>query len=130
MSQFGSLKESVDYDIKSNTVMFNVNYLPTEKLDISLEASYTKSTAEMGTIGFSSDALLAHNCDFDLSGISEYSSLDITQMEAVIGVDYKLSEKWVVGIGLGYEKYEDSDPYLEDGSGDNYSVITGLTYNF
>lgn len=130
MSQFGSLKENVDYEIESNTLMFNVNYLPTKNLDLSLTASYTKSTAKMGTIGSSSDTLLAHSCDFDISGVDEYSKLDITQMAVSLDADYKLSKEWTVGIGLGYEKYEDNDPYLEDGSGDNYSVVAGLTYHF
>ena len=130
MSQFGSLKESVNYDIKSNTLMFNANYTPIERLDLSLTASYTKSTAKMGRIGFSSDALSGHDCDFDLSGVDEYSSLDIDQIGVTFDADYRISKKWTAGIGLGYEKYEDNDPYLEDGSGDNFSVLVGLTYNF
>jgi len=110
--------------------MFNVNYLPTEKLDLSLVASYTKSTAEMDTIDFSSDALSSHHCDFDLSGISEYSNLDIDQIGISLKADYRVSDKWTAGLGLGYEKYADNDPYLEDGSGDNYSATVGLTYHF
>lgn len=84
----------------------------------------------MDTIGFSSDALLKHHCDFDISGIDEYSNLDITQTEVILEVDYTLSKKWIVGVGLEYEKYADNDPYLNDGSGDNYSAVVGLTYTF
>lgn len=99
-----------------------------EKLNLSFTGTYTNSTAEMDQIHFSSTDLA--NYDFDLSTVHTYSDLDVAQTDLSVAANYQIDDNISVGCGFTYLRYDDDEPYLDDGTGEAYITNVSVSYLF
>lgn len=68
--------------------------------------------------------------DYDLSTVHEYSDLDIQQIDLSVGADYQVDDNFSVGLGFTYLRYDDDEPYLDDGTGEAYITNVSVSYLF
>jgi len=104
------------------------NYVVNEKLNLSFTGTYTDSEAEMDQIDFSSADLA--NYDFDLSTVHTYSDLHVAQTDLSVAANYKVNNNTSVGCGFSYLRYDDDEPYLDDGTGEAYMSNVSVSYLF
>jgi len=101
---------------------------------MSFGISYVDSTAGMEMISFAPITQEAADTmgfeDYDLTGVHEYSDLDICHMQVTGNVDVELSKIWGLYIGILYDDYQDDDPYLVDTTGNYYWLYGGLRFKF
>ena len=112
----------VDYKTKVHNAYLLINVLPTEKLNLSLAASISKSTAEydpivMPDITDRLEGSLGHQV-FSFDQMHEYSDLDYQLVRLSLGVKYILSSSVTLTSSVDYAD-------LEDGAGYVYGVESG-----
>ena len=125
----------VDYKTKVHNAYFLVNVLPTEKLNLSLAASISKSTAEydpivMPDITDRLEGALGHQV-FSFDQMHEYSDLDYQLVRLSLGVKYILSSSVTLTSDVDYADLEDGTGYvygLESGS--LLTVRSGVSVTF
>ena len=110
-----------------------MNYLLTERLNLSLTGTYTDSEAEMDQLQ-NYTGLHEGNIDtvydYDLSTADEYSDLDIQQIDLSVAANYQVDDNCSVGLGFTYLRYDDDEPYLYDGTGEGYISNINVSYLF
>lgn len=73
---------------------------------------------------------LSSNYDYDLSDIEQYSDLDISQIEISANAAYMFNDNVSLNLGFTYLRYDDDEPYLEDGTGEAYITNFSVSYFF
>ena len=68
--------------------------------------------------------------DYDLSGVPEYSDLDIHQLGLELDATYQIKQDLALGVGFSMNIYQDNDPYVFDDDGKLYVVGASLNYVF
>ena len=132
----GTLTDMMDYDLTTNTVLVNFNYMASKKLNMHLNLNHNDSLAEISDLQLDTsqvdflpgNAKTALNYD-DFGGISDYSKLDIKQTIAEFGFDYILSKCWTLNGAIFYYLFDDLAEYLyTDTTGKSYSFFLGVTW--
>lgn len=110
-----------------------INYLPTEKWNLSFTGTYTNSEVGMEQMKDYSGLHepISGSYDYDLSTVHEYSDLDIQQIDLSVSVDYQITDNLSAGCGVTYLKYDDNAPYVYgDNTGSTYITNLGISYLF
>ncbi len=126
----------------------NLDFSPTNKLKLSLNANYTLGEGGMDTPHFSAPAaflngdqssspsfyILYISSDgktLDYTGYDTYSDLDYTIFTLTFNVNVDISENIGIFGVLNYTDYQDDEPYAYgDLDGAYYSANIGVTYKF
>jgi hypothetical protein len=121
--------------MESHTALLSATVVPSEKLSMTLTGSYTDSTAEIDGVSFNEGDWTGYDpatqgYDYDLTGVEEYSDLDIQQFSLELDLSYELSSDLAMGLGLAVSVYEDNDPYLFDDDGVLYVLGGSVNYVF
>jgi hypothetical protein len=133
VAQSESFSEKTDYETETSTFILAANYLVNEKLNLSFTGTYTDSTAEMDQLNdytSSVPAAMAATYDYDLSTVHTYSDLDVAQTDLSVAANYQVADNVSVGCGFTYLRYDDDEPYLEDGAGEAYITDLSVSYLF
>ena len=104
-----------------------------EKLNLSFTGAYTDSTAEMDQLKNytgSVPAVMAATYDYDLSTVHTYSDLDVAQTDLSVAANYQVNDNVSLGCGFTYLRYDDDEPYLDDGTGEAYIANVSVSYLF
>ena len=125
----------VDYTTKVHNAFLLVNVLPTEKLNLSLAASISKSTAEydpivMPDITDRLEGSLGHQV-FSFDQMHEYSDLDYQLARLSLGIKYILSSSVTLTSNIDYADFEDGKGYVYGvESGSLMTVRSGVSVGF
>jgi len=101
-----------------------------EKLNLSFTGTYTDSTAEMDQLRNYTGSPMPSGYDYDLSTVHTYSDLDVAQTDLSVAANYLVADNVSVGCGFTYLRYDDDEPYLEDGAGEAYITDFSVSYSF
>lgn len=121
--------DKMNYNIKTYTVILAGNYIVNDKLSFDLSNTYTIAKTDMKEPGFR-HTTLSGSYDYDLSDIEQYSELDISKIELFTNARYMIHDNVALNLGIGYLRYNDYEPYLEDNTGDVYTINFSLQYFF
>jgi hypothetical protein len=131
-----------DYHTEAHTGVLAINYLITRALNVNFSAVYTNSKAHMDNIELGGPTCecripaadprfeATKNYDYDFSEVSDYSDLDIEEIDLVAGFAYDINKSLSVGAEYTYLYYRDNEPYLSDGTGGAHMGMFNLTYGF
>ena len=122
----------MEYEAKTHTILAALNYLINSKLTVGVSSSYTDSKAKISNLAFDISQVSGTPAgyDYDVSDVDTYSELDIQQFDFAITADYSIRENISMNIGFNYRRYDDDEPYLEDGTGEAYISNISLLYRF
>ena len=100
-----------------------------------MTGSYTDSTAEIDSMTFNQNDWTVYDpatqgYAYNLTGVPEYSDLDIEQYSLELDLAYEINPDLSLGVGLGVTVYDDNDPYLFSDDGELYVLSAGLNYVF
>jgi Putative outer membrane beta-barrel porin, MtrB/PioB len=133
----GALTDMYGYDIDNQTLLVNLHYLASKKVALHLGFSYNDSLAEIVEWGMDETQLpfipgtgpnvLEYD---DFQSISDYSKLEMKQIMAELGINFKLNKNWAVNGSFYYYFYDDMTDFLfEDTTGKKYSFFAGFTWS-
>ncbi|MCD6353643.1 MAG: MtrB/PioB family outer membrane beta-barrel protein [Proteobacteria bacterium] len=122
----------MEYEAKTHTLLAALNYQVNQKLTVGISSSYSDSKAKIRDLVFDSTQVSGTPAgyNYDLSEVDNYSELDIQQLDFAINADYRVRENISMNIGFNYRRYDDDEPYLEDGTGEAYLTNISLLYRF
>lgn len=135
VQHYGTEYTMVDYKTKAHNAYLLINVSPTEKLNLSLAASLSKSTAAydpvvMPDITDRLEGALVHQV-FSFDHMHEYSDLDYRLVRFSPGVRYLFSPSVTSTSDVDYADLEDRAGYvygLESGS--LFTVRSGVSVTF
>lgn len=116
-----------------------MNYVATDALNFNLSGAYTNSegyteTIDLGGPTSLTEALLAAGTaherwfNYNFSDVSDYSDLDIEEIDLTAGFAYEVTSQLSVGAEYNFLYYRDKDPYLADGTGGAHIGLINLTF--
>ena len=68
--------------------------------------------------------------DYDFTGVGDYSDLDYTELRATLGLNHKFSAGTQLFAAVSLYDLDDSQPFLQDGTGSVMLLTSGLTWSF
>jgi len=68
--------------------------------------------------------------DYDFTGVSAYSDLDLTELRATLGLNHRFSSAARLFAAVSLYDLDDSQPFLQDATGSVMLVTGGLTWSF
>ncbi len=112
--------------------MAGVKLSPSDRFDLSLDATWTSSDGGMDPFSLAAPEYVAThpNTSFDFSQTHTYSDLDVTRFEAQLTARYHFNKSLWVNGAVRYADYSDDEPYLYDTSGSItfYSMAFGWRF--
>ncbi len=137
-----------------NVFLANLDFKATKNLNISLNGTYTKATAEMDTPyfvvpsvnfidkdqdihGFSPPAFYITYISsdggktLDYAGFDDYSDLDYSILDLTLNVNFDINEHWGIYGVFNLTDFNDDEEYVYgDLDGTFFSANIGIQYKF
>jgi hypothetical protein len=119
----------MDYETKAHTFFLGMNLMPVKKVEIVGNFSYTLGEGSIEDFHFDSiyptgDVKLDYNVSilnpnmpylYDtayLNGFAEYSNLEFSEIDLMLGVNYSLTNRVGVGLHYYYNDLNDEETYV------------------
>lgn len=134
----GGQSDNYEYESEAHTFYVGANTKPIPKLDLSGVFSFTKGTANMYDLGFSSDpfTLLVEGRTDDysftnLNGTEEYSDLEYIMWELELTGNYSITDQLGLTVNWLYSEYQDQEEYVYgELDGKLWMLSSFVTYRF
>ena len=124
----------VNYETKTSTFFFNLQFLATEQVDFFATTVWYGGIGGSNGINLDSSGLVQQPLGMDYNlfneSIAGYSDLDVTRFSQVVGGNVRLADGWILNAVGGYDDYGDNDPYLFLTEGRRFYAQFGAAWIF
>jgi hypothetical protein len=127
--------DSAFWKSTNHSGFFNVQVYVTPRVELFAATTYNRGEGAIGGLMFDPTILPGQPAGLDFimqsNTMSDFSALDLTQLSQTVGLNVKVSDRFMVHGLFGYNDYSDGHPYmLYDTTGRNTSFMAGLSWVF
>ncbi|OPL11922.1 MAG: hypothetical protein AVO38_15285 [delta proteobacterium ML8_D] len=134
----GGQSDNYEYETEAHTFYVGANAKPIPKLDLSGVFSFTKGTANIHDLGFSSDPFTltveGRTDDYSfayINGTEEYSDLEYIMWELELTGNYSITDQLGLTVNWLYSEYQDQEEYVYgELDGKLWMLSSFVTYRF
>ena len=122
------------YKLDTNNAWLALQIFPNSRTEIFANTSYNSGRASITDFGYDAGALtgVLFGLDYPLhsASMSGFSNLKISRVTQTVGLNYRLSNQFVLNGLLAYDNNQDDEPWLYDSTGKYVNVFAGISYIF